>query len=812
MIECSVEIMTTRNTIPSSSSFGDVTSLSNDNNPSPSQSVENQPQVFNHISNAIGDRAVSVGDEKMEPNRPERDTTKIIHHHAPMMDLQSHFSHDGHRIRESDQTVLPYHKSNIQRQSLFSSESEDVRDSKQTTLPTNTGETRLTSTSEVDERPDVFLLTGEKLVLPQSQMTIAQIKMVAAVRLDRLPPEINIIDLKRGSVQYNEFVPWSSMRLQVVVIEAKRDLPFWMDSLVACIETEREDVIPQFIASMHREIPSESSIYESILLESSMKGFTSLIKAILADVYDPTASHDHQVFDEMMDHLARVDKSGNFEIPSHPFLFNGSIPSLSENASYFDQSDPVHLTTDTVSHVMDDLLSKEMNNRSSTSVTAQQIFEEMKDYIDQQRKSEKKKPRIDPVNDAGPSNAVSTKEQKENTDHKEFLDVLGNPRSPSKKFNIDCRDRGGATALALASGHGHPDIVRILLEAQASIEHTDYLGDTALYWAASNGKVPCVKLLLDANANMEHEDEEGCTALCLAAAKGHANVVKILLEKGANTDSASDYYGRTSLCLASCQGHTDIMVQLLEARADIEHIGYFKNTPIAWAAKCGRSSAIELLIAVKAQIDNRDQNERTPIALASEKGHDESVKVLIGANAQLDGTDKYGYTPLTLATMSGKIRVVLLLLTAGASVDQKSPVTGSSALSVASAYGKTDIAHLLIKKNADVNLQDSTGKTPLCLAALHGFSETVSLLLEHKADMEKANYSGGNTPLLCAAENGHLCCVETLLAAGANKDHINQRGETAEFVALKYGYQSILDLVKRNAISLQQMIEDCSFI
>ncbi len=57
--------------------------------------------------------------------------------------------------------------------------------------------------------------------------------------------------------------------------------------------------------------------------------------------------------------------------------------------------------------------------------------------------------------------------------------------------------------------------------------------DTALTFAAAGGYEDLVKLLLDRGATLEHRDKKGFSPLILAATAGHAKVVERLLIAGA---------------------------------------------------------------------------------------------------------------------------------------------------------------------------------------------------------------------------------------------------------------------------------------
>ena len=69
------------------------------------------------------------------------------------------------------------------------------------------------------------------------------------------------------------------------------------------------------------------------------------------------------------------------------------------------------------------------------------------------------------------------------------------------------------------------------------------------------------------------------------------------------------------------------------------------------------------------------------------------------------------------------------LIDAGADINAKDEA-GSTALMVASEYGRTEIVKLLIAAGADVNAKNELGWTALMWASRHGHTETVKLLID----------------------------------------------------------------------------------
>ena len=105
------------------------------------------------------------------------------------------------------------------------------------------------------------------------------------------------------------------------------------------------------------------------------------------------------------------------------------------------------------------------------------------------------------------------------------LALGGSPRSVTSPYD--------GTALIAAAHLGHVEVVRILVEAGAPLDHVNNLGWTALLEAVILGNggarhVAVLRMLVDAGAAAGIADRQGVTPLAHAQARGYAEMVKIL--------------------------------------------------------------------------------------------------------------------------------------------------------------------------------------------------------------------------------------------------------------------------------------------
>jgi len=95
------------------------------------------------------------------------------------------------------------------------------------------------------------------------------------------------------------------------------------------------------------------------------------------------------------------------------------------------------------------------------------------------------------------------------------------------------------------------------------------------------------------------------------------------------------------------------------------------------------------------------------------------------------------------------------------------PKDKKTALIEAAWNGHAEIADLLVKAGAKIDVRNYDGRTPLHLASKYGHPAIVKLLLEAGADPNVKD-TGGSTPLTFAVEGDYLKIAQALLKAGAD--------------------------------------------
>ncbi|XP_056372521.1 ankyrin repeat and KH domain-containing protein 1 isoform X2 [Hyla sarda] len=351
--------------------------------------------------------------------------------------------------------------------------------------------------------------------------------------------------------------------------------------------------------------------------------------------------------------------------------------------------------------------------------------------------------------------------------------------------NVEDRgNKGDITPLMAAANGGFVDIVKVLLLHSADVNARSSTGNTALTYACAGGFVDLVKVLLEEGANIEEHNENGHTALMEAASAGHVEVARILLEHGAGINTHSNEFKESALTLACYKGHLEMVRFLLEAGADQEHKTDEMHTALMEACMDGHVGVARLLLDSGAQVNMPADSFESPLTLAACGGHVELAALLIERGANLEEVNDEGYTPLMEAAREGHEEIVALLLAQGANINAQTEETQETALTLACCGGFAEVTDFLVKSGADVELGCST---PLMEAAQEGHLELVKYLLSAGANVHAATATG-DTALTYACENGHTDVAEALLQAGADLEHESEGGRTPLMKAARAGH------------------------
>ena len=195
---------------------------------------------------------------------------------------------------------------------------------------------------------------------------------------------------------------------------------------------------------------------------------------------------------------------------------------------------------------------------------------------------------------------------------------------------IDEYNHINVTALILACHFGAIDIIRYLLEHGADSNRATVEGMAPLIYAAKNQDNPeILELLLNHGAKINHQDHHQRTALMTAVLNEQPENVRFLL-KQPGIQQLPDGEGATPLCIAGLKNNLNLVKILVEGRVEIDTLLFWnKSTVLMMMAQKGFEEIVDYLITQGADINKKNTNNITALDFAGDSKHISIAKKLI---------------------------------------------------------------------------------------------------------------------------------------------------------------------------------------
>ncbi|KAL2888869.1 Ankyrin repeat protein nuc-2 [Ceratocystis lukuohia] len=273
-----------------------------------------------------------------------------------------------------------------------------------------------------------------------------------------------------------------------------------------------------------------------------------------------------------------------------------------------------------------------------------------------------------------------------------------------------------------------------------------------------------MKASLESGATTEPAVVERITRAFLASIHdAPREALWVLLETGlVDIQSEDDINERNCLHQAAIYGRSEILKYGLEKGVSPARMDVYGRVPLHYASVHGRLDMLEVLLDVGPEtIDLIDHDNFTPLIHAIIHDRYECVQRILQTNARLDPASDADHVPLNLACEHGLARIVELLLQHGAKI-------------VPDAEGLYP-QHLVAR----------SAKTPKILVHLQNYG----------ADLNQIDKLYGWTPLVHAASEGNVPCLQALLDFGADPNIVDEKDLPAVYYAAWEGHLECMKLL-----------------
>ncbi|XP_041932384.1 transient receptor potential cation channel, subfamily N, member 1 [Alosa sapidissima] len=389
------------------------------------------------------------------------------------------------------------------------------------------------------------------------------------------------------------------------------------------------------------------------------------------------------------------------------------------------------------------------------------------------------------------------------------------------KANPNIADKMDRSPLHVAAERGHTNIVEVLTEKfKSNVLARTKDGSTLLYVASQCGHPETALAFLKKGVPLHMPNKSGAVCLHAAAKRGHTAVVKALLLKGAQVD-ATTKDGLTALHVAVQYCKPLVVQMLLGFGAKVQlNGGKDQETPLHIAARVKEGEKVaEMLLKSGADVNAEQENGETAMHVAARHGSLQMLRSLIEEGGDLTWKSKAGENPLHVAVRhchAPIVEEILSYLTRERSLDRaqccvrQQNQRGETSLHLAAELRKDSVHEngedVLIVRTLmeyDANVTETTRElreTPLHYCARVGNTAVLQEILRGVAAscLQMAvnkHAKNGWSPLLLAAERGHLEVVRILLQNHARVDVFDEDGKAALHLAAENGHEDIADLL-----------------
>lgn len=271
--------------------------------------------------------------------------------------------------------------------------------------------------------------------------------------------------------------------------------------------------------------------------------------------------------------------------------------------------------------------------------------------------------------------------------------------------------------------------------------------------------------------------------------KGFCDIVPLLITEHVNLN-INHKISETPLFLAVNEGYTDIVDLFLKNNADPNISSWYTSRPMH------RS-----LLGVHNSVANVGRTFEKLSLPNNQRVYCKSDREDVQFSFKKRDTNKgYRKTPLYIAALKGFTSIAEMLLKHQADPNLENGCDNVTPLYIATVKGYTEIVSLLLKFKAKPNFCDKFNRTPLYIAAEEGHYDIVKVLLENNGDPNtSSNWFDSSrdkkTPIQIASEKGNENIVTLLLKYKADPNIRDKFNKTALYLASAEHHTAIVNIL-----------------
>ena len=181
----------------------------------------------------------------------------------------------------------------------------------------------------------------------------------------------------------------------------------------------------------------------------------------------------------------------------------------------------------------------------------------------------------------------------------------------SYKPDLEILDTGADLALSAATYYGNTEVIRLLREAGANINHRSALNAFPLQMAVKQNLENVLPILMDYNPKVNLVDNHGNTALHCMQSYTSVTIAKVLVNGGADPNIRNKEQ-ETPICRAVWSNNWEIL-KYLAKKAEIDIVGGKHGGPLHIACYQSNLHLVKMLVDAGADVNLFDPVIETPL-------------------------------------------------------------------------------------------------------------------------------------------------------------------------------------------------------